>query len=331
MKQFKLIAPVLLSILSVQFASAQNSYITHTLRQGETLSALAKEYNTSVGDIMRLNGMHADSKLVYGSKIKVPVAEVQNSSNQKTLTVNEQINPLPTHPVTHTVAQSETLYSISKQYNVSMEQLKAWNNLADYNIKLGTTLVVGNNADVSASINQTKKQRVETADQTQNNISTQQQEPQNNILDNVNEQQQVSNTNSQISSQAAYNNLNSDVNNHTFQNNEPNPVLSQNGEGYFADQFTNKKSKRLQNISGICKTFKTASGWSDGKYYILANDIDPGTIVKLTTENGNTVYAKVLWNMGDLKENAGINFRISNATAAALNLNAPAFNLSVSY
>jgi LysM repeat protein len=323
MKHFKLAAPVLLSILSVQFAIAQNSYIAHTLKQGETLSALAKEYNTSVGDIMRLNGMHADSKLVYGSKIKIPAAEMQNSGNQKTLPVNEQINPLPTHPVTHTVAQGETLYSISKQYNVPMEQLKAWNNLTDYNIKLGTSLIIGNNAGGDVSINQTKKQRAEAADQTQNNISTQQQEPKNDMAIETNDQAANNNLNVQTEDQT--------VNNQGYQNNQPIPVLSQNGEGYFADQFTNKKSKRLQNISGICKTFKTVSGWSDGKYYILANDIDPGTIVKLTTENGNTVYAKVLWNMGDLKENTGINFRISNATAAALNLNAPAFNLSVSY
>ena len=35
--------------------------------------------------------------------------------------------------------------------------------------------------------------------------------------------------------------------------------------------------------------------------------------------------------MGDLKENNGVNFRISNATAAALNENADSFNLTVSY
>ena len=35
--------------------------------------------------------------------------------------------------------------------------------------------------------------------------------------------------------------------------------------------------------------------------------------------------------MGDLKENNGINFRVSNATAAALNENAASFNLTVYY
>jgi len=110
-----------------------------------------------------------------------------------------------------------------------------------------------------------------------------------------------------------------------------NDITTYSGEGAFADQFKEKKSKNLKNVTGISKTFKTASGWADGKYYILANDIEPGTIVKVTAGNGTSVYAKVLWNMGDLKDNAGINFRVSNATAAALHVNEPSFNLNLSF
>ena len=100
---------------------------------------------------------------------------------------------------------------------------------------------------------------------------------------------------------------------------------------FLPQQFKERKTKDQQNCSGISKTFKTASGWTDGKYYILANDIEPGTIVKINADNGNAVYAKVLWNMGDLKDNAGINFRVSNATAAALHEDASSFNVSVSF
>ena len=108
-----------------------------------------------------------------------------------------------------------------------------------------------------------------------------------------------------------------------------NNVLPQ-GEGYFENQFSGK-IKRKKHVSGVSKTFKTSSGWSDGKYYVLADNINPGTIVKLTADNGKSVYAKVLWNMGDLKENTGIDFRVSNATAAALNENAASFNLTIYY
>ena len=68
----KLLPAILVFVLFViQRADAQTNYINHTLKTGETLSALAKQFNTTVGDIMRANGMHADSKLVVGSTIKI--------------------------------------------------------------------------------------------------------------------------------------------------------------------------------------------------------------------------------------------------------------------
>lgn len=42
----------------------------------------------------------------------------------------------------HTVARGDTLYRISKQYGVSVANLKAWNNLTDNTIHLGQHLVV---------------------------------------------------------------------------------------------------------------------------------------------------------------------------------------------
>src|SRR5256885_3827466 len=47
-------------------------YTVHTVAKGETLSQLAQKNHTTVGDIMRLNGMNANSQLKVGQKIKVP-------------------------------------------------------------------------------------------------------------------------------------------------------------------------------------------------------------------------------------------------------------------
>ncbi len=43
----------------------------------------------------------------------------------------------------HTVAPGESLYRISKQYGVSVQQLMTWNGLPDFNVKLGQQLIVG--------------------------------------------------------------------------------------------------------------------------------------------------------------------------------------------
>lgn len=70
LRVFYVITIALFLCASVQAQTA--AYTVHTIAAGESLSGLAKEYHTTVGDIMRLNDMHADSKLEIGQKIKIP-------------------------------------------------------------------------------------------------------------------------------------------------------------------------------------------------------------------------------------------------------------------
>jgi LysM repeat protein len=329
MNFLKSITAVICFIVSIQFASAQSNYISHTLKQGETLSMLAKQYNTTVGDIMRINGMHADTKLVYGSPIKIPSTKAQAQAAKKTTPVAATAQPAQqpaasSNEITHIVAKGETLYSISKKYNITVDQIKTWNHLADNSAKVGTLLIInesGTNkfAAVPAQSQTTKDTANTTIPAQAAVVAATIAQPGADAGTNVTPQQDVqSQTASQpqtdISAQQA-----------------DQPVSNYSGEGYFAAQFQNRKKKDMKNVPGISKTFKTASGWTDGKYYILANDIEPGTIVKVTADNGSSVYAKVLWSMGDLKDNAGINFRVSDATAAALHESNSSFNVSVSF
>ena len=68
-------------------------------------------------------------------------------------------------------------------------------------------------------------------------------------------------------------------------------------------------------------TFKSTSGWKDGKYYLLINDVLPGTVVKIECPKTNKViYAKVLGTLVQAKENEGLTLRVSNAALDALGL-----------
>jgi LysM repeat protein len=322
-KLFRL-ATCILFVFVVQHASSQTNYIKHTLTTGETLSALAKLYNTSVGDIMRMNGMHADSKLVYGSVIKIPSTQKNANKAQHAQTVKQNVaSSASGNMVRHTVVKGETLYSISKKYNVSIEQLKTWNHLTDNGVNLGNSLIVGNSTVASAP-SDTKRQRVETTQQVEQATTQPQQEK--TIVNNVVEKTNTNNADIKANNTVATNQPAATENNYITST----ISSAQNGPGYFEDQF-NTKGKHKKHVSGVSKTFKTASGWSDGKYYLLADNINPGTIVKLTADNGKSVYAKVLWNMSDLKEGNDVDFRVSNATAAALNENNPSFHLTINY
>lgn len=47
---------------------------THTVRRGETLAAIARRYNTSVAEVVRLNGVKRPSRIREGAVLQVPGA-----------------------------------------------------------------------------------------------------------------------------------------------------------------------------------------------------------------------------------------------------------------
>ena len=74
------------------------------------------------------------------------------------------------------------------------------------------------------------------------------------------------------------------------------------------------------------------SGWEDGKYYCLSNNVPAGTIVKVTyPATGKSVYAKVLDLIPDLKQNTGIMIRLSNAATSELGVNDDIFECTINY
>jgi hypothetical protein len=93
--------------------------------------------------------------------------------------------------------------------------------------------------------------------------------------------------------------------------------------GFFKVHFdqqikSNPISKSETVTSGI---FKTTSGWQDSKYYLLIDKVSPGTIVKvINPTNNKAVFAKVLGEMSGIRQNEGLNIRISNAAASVLDI-----------
>jgi LysM repeat protein len=54
-----------------QQKSAVNSYATHRIKSGETLSSIAKKYRTSVTQLCRLNEIKSNKVLKVGSVLRV--------------------------------------------------------------------------------------------------------------------------------------------------------------------------------------------------------------------------------------------------------------------
>jgi len=102
-------------------------FVVHKVDAGETLYGISKHYAVTVDQILEYNPT-ADAGLEIGQIIKVPY--VLRSPKRVT------------NGNTHIVSEKETLFSISRQYGVTVDELKQWNNLSDNALALGQELVI---------------------------------------------------------------------------------------------------------------------------------------------------------------------------------------------
>jgi LysM repeat protein len=110
--------------------------ITHKVKSGESLFLIAKNYNVSVDDLKKLNNL-TDGKIKPGQEIKVgQVTEIADNTAEASKT------EIAVKTVKHKVTKGESLFSIAKDNNVTIEELKKTNNLSTNEIKFGQELEI---------------------------------------------------------------------------------------------------------------------------------------------------------------------------------------------
>jgi len=115
--------------------------IYHIVKRGDTLASLARRYNTTPGEIKRLNNLRT-SKIKPGQKllVKIEKSEEIRLSFPHTLDMFKS-TPSNTYFI-HTVKEGETLYRISLMYGVSVEEIKLLNGLEDNILLVGQKLKI---------------------------------------------------------------------------------------------------------------------------------------------------------------------------------------------
>jgi len=110
----------------------------HVVKQGETLYAISRIYAVTVNDLTAWNKL-GDEPLHAGQELYIaePLAQPKQAEAD-----NATVSQPGTDSPYHTVAAGETLYQISKQYSVSLEELRTWNSMKDNSIRLGQELRV---------------------------------------------------------------------------------------------------------------------------------------------------------------------------------------------
>lgn len=119
--------PVLLDSIGTETINGK-IFIIHQVGEKETLYGISRRYGTTVDSILQYNPT-ADAGLEIGQVIKVPYVPKRSSRTSSD-------NGL------HTVAAKETMFSISQAYNVSVDDIKKWNNLTSNSLSIGQQIVV---------------------------------------------------------------------------------------------------------------------------------------------------------------------------------------------
>jgi LysM repeat protein len=108
----------------------ENTNFYHEVQKGESLYKIAKLYNMSVDALKKLNNISNDA-LNIGQKLLVSKAAKTTQNNTEKVTTNV---------VYHTVEKGDTLYSISRKYNVKVDAIKELNKLSDNTLSVGQKL-----------------------------------------------------------------------------------------------------------------------------------------------------------------------------------------------
>lgn len=115
-------------------------YYYHEIKKGESIYGIAKQYGWDLDELVRLNPSTA-SDMVKGSRLYYPTGRVTvvKDFNPE---VSAAESPETYEPIRHLVKRGETVYSISRQYNIPVETIYASCPSSKYGIKAGETLVI---------------------------------------------------------------------------------------------------------------------------------------------------------------------------------------------
>ncbi len=117
----------------------------HTVAEGESLYSIAQSEGIRLESLLDLNLLN-DERMMPATGEKL---SLNTKLAKRPLLASEVKKPEPlqepalnTSLVKHIVQPKEGLYSISKKYGVTVDQIKKWNNLQDLNLKTGQELII---------------------------------------------------------------------------------------------------------------------------------------------------------------------------------------------
>ncbi|MDE5538904.1 MAG: LysM peptidoglycan-binding domain-containing protein [Bacilli bacterium] len=103
----------------------------YTVKAGDSLYGIARQYGTTVDELKRLNNL-ASNNLTIGMTLKIPTSQEDNTGAS-----------------TYIVKAGDTLYSIASKNGMTVDELKALNNLSGNTLSIGQQLKLADNGSTN--------------------------------------------------------------------------------------------------------------------------------------------------------------------------------------
>ena len=101
---------------------------TYTVKKGDSLYSIAKKYNTTVDELKRINNLTSNI-LSIGQVLKLPSDKASNVEKEE-------------NTISYTVQKGDSLYSIARKYDTTIDRIKDLNNLTTNLLSIGQVLLI---------------------------------------------------------------------------------------------------------------------------------------------------------------------------------------------
>jgi membrane-bound lytic murein transglycosylase D len=139
------------------------SPVKYVVRKGDSLTKIAETFNTRITDIRIWNDIPFDRKISIGDSLIIYVpndryyyykhlagySQIEQEAIKRVADIKDNTIEVKKKQVFHTVKRGESLTLIADRYNVSVSDLKEWNNLRSSYLRTGQRLKIFSSLDKS--------------------------------------------------------------------------------------------------------------------------------------------------------------------------------------
>jgi membrane-bound lytic murein transglycosylase D len=116
------------------YVPPKDTYVTHRVRRGETLSKIARRYGTSVNSIVRANNLRSRNRIRAGQRLKIPSRGATVHASMPIVTGSQAAT------LTHTVHRGDSLWKLASRYGTTVDRIKRDNGLRSDRLHVGQRL-----------------------------------------------------------------------------------------------------------------------------------------------------------------------------------------------